>query len=128
MEKVFCEQCGKECIPDGVGTGYGVKYKTKRKICYACCGINDYKRLENMKIGDKAVYYLNVYLSEKKGEQACVSNWCGTMKFPIHYVRKGFHNLAYVRRDVWFSYKGNKFHGTQYGNLSELCYIKRIKG
>lgn len=38
MEKVYCIKCGKECIPEGIGAGYGVMPETGEKVCYACCG------------------------------------------------------------------------------------------
>ena len=135
MEKVICSRCGKECIPDGVGTGYGVNSKGE-KICYECCGVLDYNALENMKVGERTAYYLTCkksifnwehYPKPVSSEDWSVENWCGTMKINV-YCKEGFHNIARIRRDVYFSYKGHNFWGTQYGNDSQICYIKRIKG
>ena len=117
---VICSQCGKECKPDGCGTGYGENIKGE-KICYDCCGKNDYESLANLKVGEKTAYYLS-----KKNGNYTVTNWPGTMRINVH-CSEGFHNIAGVRRDVHFSYKGHNFWGVQYGDDSEICYIKRIK-
>jgi hypothetical protein len=135
MEKIFCSRCGKECVSDGFGTGYGENSKTHEKFCYDCCGVLDYKALEDMKVGERTAYYLTCDKKTLRWEHYprpvtsvnwSVQNWCGTMKINV-YCKEGFHNIARVRRDVYFSYKGHRFWGTQYGNDSEICYIKRIK-
>ena len=121
-EKVICSRCGKECVPDGVGTGYGIVPDTQEKVCYSCCGKMDERTLMNLKFGEKTV----LYLSENKNGDWYVTNWPGTLKFKV-WAKEGHHNIARVRRDVWFTMRGHYFHGTQYGNNSELCYIKRVK-
>ena len=138
MEKVICSQCGKECIGDGVGTGYG-KNRKGEKFCYECCGKNDLAELENLKIGERVCQYLHIenqikgckyrggYCNSHWGESYEIRNWPGTLKIKA-YGNIGYHNMAYVQRNVWFNIGDKKYHGVQYGNDSEICYIKRIKG
>lgn len=118
MEKIFCAECGKECGPDG----YGIAPITEKKICYSCCGKMDERALMNLKLGEKTI----LYLSQDENGDWNVTNWPGTLKFKV-WAKEGRHNIAKVRRDVWFTVRGHYFHGTQYGNSSELCYIKRVK-
>lgn len=113
-----CSQCKKEIISNGISTGYGIDPQTNNKICYECCGINDLKKLQTCKIGDRFVYYLS------KGK---VINWPSTMVITPYYFRVGKHNIARKRTDVWFTVNGNKFWGVNYGDNSEILYITRIK-
>ena len=129
MEKVFCSECGKECTPIKLGlenvsgTGYGISPTTGEKICYACCGKRDERELMGLQLGEKIVLYLH---KDKVSGGWHVTNWPGTLNYRV-WVKEGRHNIARVRRDVWFSVRGHNFHGTQYGDSSELCYIKRVK-
>jgi len=133
MEKVICAICGKECLSDGFGTGYGIDSKTNQKICYDCCGKQDYKFLDEMKVGDKALFYLRVnkrsfdFFGKQCTEESYeVINWPGTMRISAN-GKIGKHNIAGIRRDVWFYRNGKEFHGIQYGNYSEICHIRRNK-
>lgn len=123
-KKFTCDQCGetKEPAIDSISTGYGTD-KDNKKICFTCCGINDLSKLENAKIGDRFTYYL----INRDGKHF-IENWPGTMSIRIHYVRKGKHNIAGSRYDFWFGYKGNNFHGIQYGNFTQIAHIKTVKG
>lgn len=116
-EKVFCYECGKECVSEfAVGVGYGIDHNG-HKICYECCGKHDRKRLLELKPKEKYCLYLN---------GTHVINWPGTLKIKVN-PKVGGHNIARVRRDVWFDLEGKKFHGVQYGDSSEILYIEVIK-
>ena len=121
-EKVFCHECGCECKPDGIFAGYGTD-KDGNKFCYECCGKHDKQELENMKIGEKTIQYLH----KDDENKWWVVNFPSSLKLRIWMVHEGRHNIAGIRRDVWFDFNGNNFHGVQYGNFSELCYIRRVK-
>jgi hypothetical protein len=57
-----------------------------------------------------------------------VTNWPGTLSFNVFEIKESRHNIAGVRRDVWF--KDNSqltWHGVQIGNFSQLCHCKRLK-
>ena len=119
MEKVYCSKCGKECKPDGVATGYGVISETDDKICYTCCGELDKQRLLKAKPGDKFCFYRAGDI--RRGYY--VSNWPGSFKVRV-YPRKGRHNIAKVRYDFWFKFGSREFHGVQYGNNTQIAYIR----
>lgn len=111
----ICSRCGKICVSDGCGTGYG-KTTEGAIVCYDCCGKEDKKSLLSLKKGEK--YYL--YLSDGH-----LTNWPGTLKIKVT-PKIGRHNMAGVRRDVWFSLEDKNFHGVQYGDMSEICYIQAV--
>lgn len=115
-----CHQCKENKVHNSdLSTGYATN-KAGDKICYACCGINDAKELEDMIIGGKTVQYMNPNAKE-------ISNWPSTLIIPLNYIRVGRHNIAGKRYDTWFTFKGNNFHAVQYGNNTQIVHIKRIK-
>ena len=118
---VICSRCGKECISDGFGTGYGEL--NGKKYCYACCGELDSDTLAKLKPGEK-VY---LYLAEGKEYLPEVINWPGTLRIKCCARKNGNHNIAGIRRDVWFKHRGKNFHGVQYGNSSEICHVQVVK-
>lgn len=120
METIYCSKCGAECKPNGAGTGYGVTQAGER-ICYKCCGEMDRERLLNAKPGEKSFLYLTV----SEGE-SYLSNWPGTLKIQV-YPKRGKHNIAGRRYDVWFSFGAHEFHGVNYGENTQICHIKRLK-
>jgi hypothetical protein len=113
-----CSQCKKHIIHEStISTGYG-RNDRDEKVCFECCGINDGNQLKNLPIGGKmALYYSKGY----------VTNWPSTLKISAPYATKGQHNMAGTRTDVDFYYRGNKYHGTQYGQMNEILRIKRVK-
>ena len=117
--KVVCADCGKECIPDGCTTGYGID-KDDRKICFACCGENDRKRLET---DDR----IDLYLTKNDAGEYTVSNWPGTLKIRCGTPRKGRHNIARTRYDVWFKAGGHEWHGVQYGENTQIVRCQKLK-
>lgn len=100
-------------------TGYGLD-KDNNKICFACCGIKD---AEEMDKTGKATLYLT------KGSDSIwyVSNWPGTLKIRVQYQRKGHHNIAGNRYDVWFTFNDSTWHGVQYGEMTQICHCRRTK-
>lgn len=125
MEEVkVCHVCGKTIEPSrNGGTGYGVD-KEKHIICYDCCTKLELDHLNSLKVGEKTTLYLS---KSKEDDKYYVSNWTSGFSIPVKKHSIGEHNMAGIRRDVWFEYNNHYFHGTQYGNFSELCHIKRIK-
>jgi hypothetical protein len=76
--------------------------------------------LELIRFGDAALY-----LDMDRRE---VINWSGTVRFPIRRVRKGRHNVARVRHDVWFNGPdGFVWHGVLYGMNTQVVHCKRTK-
>jgi hypothetical protein len=56
-----------------------------------------------------------------------VTNWPGSLRFNA-FVRRGRHNLAGTRYDLWFTGPENTlWHGVQYGDQTQVCHCKRLK-
>jgi hypothetical protein len=104
-------------VTTGITTGYGYD-KHNHKVCFECCGENDKKELTNLKPGQKFFLYLT-------GNK--LTNWPGTLEINNLHVRKGHHNIARTRYDVWFVFSGNTYHGVQYGENTQVCHITRVK-
>lgn len=94
------------------------------KTCFECCGKQDMADLLALPVGGRSYLYLT---KDDKG-QWIVSNWPGTLKIAVPAPRKGRHNIARTRYDVWFSLEGAHFHGVQYGEWTQICHVRRIKG
>lgn len=88
------------------------------KICKTCSGEYWEKLLSNLPKQSKITLYLH------NNE---VSNWTGTFKKKIGYVKESWHNIGGKRYDFWFSVGNNKFHGFQIGNLNEIAHCKVLK-
>jgi hypothetical protein len=99
---------------DSCTTGYGVD-RNGRTACYACCALND---KQSMRDTGRAVLYL-------VNDDSEVTNWPGSLRLHVYHARKGRHNIAGSRTDVWFQFEGSEWHGTQYGEWSELCHCKK---
>ena len=116
-EKEICCVCGKSIHGDGIGTGHGID-EHGNKVCYECCGKRDAEQLAALEPGTPMYLYLS-------GEY--VTNWPGTLKIRIIGQRTGRHNIAGTQTNVWFRYGGRNYHGTQYGNDSEICRVTALK-
>jgi len=114
-----CADCGLEKVHiDSHTTGYGID-KQGCLVCYSCCGKRDWA---DMSATGRAV----LYLTEEGAGGMVVSNWPGTLKFRVHHMRTGSHNLAGQRVDVWFiDLDGREWHGVNYGHNSQLCHCRR---
>lgn len=113
-----CHVCHvtKPCQSNG-GTGYGADMDGNL-ICYACCGDEDARQLRET---GRACLYLGA-------SRTTVSNWPGSFRLPVYASRKGRHNIAQTRYDVWFRFEGLKYHGVQLGEWSAICRVRRVKG
>lgn len=116
-----CKNCGCTITTSegDVGTGYALS-EAGDITCYKCCAESEKQyMIENGRIDLYAVVGDN-YAVE-------VTNWPGTLRFPVKYLKIGKHNIAKVRRDVWFDFDGYVWHGVQYGNSSEVCHCRKTK-
>jgi hypothetical protein len=118
-----CGDC-KQVKPVGMngGTGYGYfgDKPRARPICYECCGIRE---REAMIRDGKACLYLS-----KDGDGWKITNWPGTLVIKTRWVRKGSHNIARTRYDVWFTGPdGKQWHGVNIGENSQVCRCRRLK-
>lgn len=114
-----CDECG-EAKPlfnansVSISTGYA-RYAQDRMVCYECCGKLEAAELQKTGKGC-------LYLTDKT-----LSNWPGTLKIPVHYMKTGRHNMAGRRYDVWFTFQGAEWHGVQYGDNTQICRVRRLK-
>lgn len=113
----LCSSCWQQLpVQTNGGTGYGVSHEDGL-ICYSCCGKRD---TDDMKETGRAVLYLS-------GNE--VTNWPGTLRFPISHIKRSFHNFAgrNGRADFWFTALGKTWHGVNIGN-SQIARCKALKG
>lgn len=108
--------CGHPASAHGKNTtGYGTDREGKR-YCYDCCAEID---RQDMIATGKATLYLSGWE---------VTDWTGHLRFQAGTVRKGRHNMAWVRYDVWFlGPDGHEWHGVQYGDNTQICHCRRTK-
>lgn len=122
----LCTVCNveKPANTDGITTGYGIN-RDGSKVCYECCAEID--KAEMVKHGTIVLYLTYDEKMVQYGDGK-VSNWPASLEFKAR-VKKGKHNMAGNRYDVWFRDHTNRlWHGVQYGDNSQLCYCKRLKG
>jgi hypothetical protein len=108
-----CEQV-KPVQTEG-GTGYALQ-DNGAPVCYACCAELD---KEYMREHGK----ISLYLADRD-----VTNWPGSLRFPVWSIKKSPHNIARWRYDAWFNGPdGHVWHGVQYGENTQLIHCKRTK-
>ena len=111
--------CGHEATPKGAhDTGYGIDAEG-RKHCYACCGARE---REAMKASGTAFLYL-----DGPEDAPYVSDWPGSFKIPVLAMKRGRHNVASIRTDVWFIFNGARWHGSRMGDNGTYVRCRRIK-
>ncbi len=114
-----CSQCGEHKIHENnISTGYGID-KEGNKVCFDCCGKNDMEILKNLPKGEKMCLYLDT-------KQMYITNWPGSLKLKVWSIRKGRHNIAGNRYDTWFNLGKQNYHAVQYGDMTQICHIKKV--
>lgn len=119
------------------GTGYGVT-PDGRRICYECCIERDKEAMR--RYGRATLYMTRDYApdnyaggtypqADRNGRRyrAIVTDWTGLLRFPAGDKRGG-HNMTGVRYDVWFTFEGQTWHGVSYGDNTQVCHCRRVKG
>jgi len=100
-------------------TGYGVTDNGERH-CYECCAKMDREFMDSNK-------KITLYLVERDGK-FFIENWAGSLSYKVQFSKKGGHNIAGSRLDVWFNdHHRRQWHGVQYGNNTQLCHCKKLK-
>jgi len=135
----YCGSC-KECFPTSF-TRYGETAEGKIR-CFTCCAEEDKAQMDRLHMDhtDKMFMYLTHLpfpMRNDRGAQKWImgtavagtlTNWPGTLSFPCR-VKIGRHNIARYRYDVWFTdHNGNEWHGVQYGENTQICRCRKIKG
>ncbi len=106
-------------------TGYATFGGSNAKVCFACCGLRDAAYMA--KHGKNTMYLTLKQLPGDNFKSWQVTNWPGTLAITVSMRRKGRHNIAGCRYDVWFRFQGRDWHGVQYGDNTQLCRVKRLK-
>lgn len=116
----YCHHCNRvKSHQSNFTVGYGID-QAGNKTCFDCCAIID---RDQMIDEGRIILYL-----DESGNKMHVTNWPGTLRFEVLSYRRGRHNIAGNRTDVWFrGPDGKVWHGVQYGNRSQLCHCGRTK-
>jgi hypothetical protein len=101
-------------------TGYG-KDANGKTFCYACCAKND--KAQMIRDG-RATLYLT---AEKETNRFAVTNWPGSLSFPVGSIKTGRHNIARTVTTAYFSGPdGKTWSARQYGDMSDLAHCRRL--
>ena len=112
--------CGHLPSTSSATAGYGHDAQGKT-YCYDCCAKRE---LDSMRQTGKATLYLTTRSDGKR----IVSDWPGHLSFPVHHETRGHHNIAGTRYDVWFTVDSRPWHGTQYGDMTQIVHCRRTRG
>lgn len=125
-----CFNCKKEIVRNSMGTGYAID-NNNHKICYDCCAEVD---RQTMRKQGKIILYFVKTKKESPIPNGSpfwvpeITNWPGTLRIPVLNVRTGHHNIAEKRYDVYFMFEGKNWHGITYGDNTQVCHCKVLKG
>lgn len=122
---MLCD-CGHEESPhESITRGYGTD-KDGKTHCYACCA--DQERAWMRERG-RSILYLTHHPFPQAGypyTDGELTDWPGQLRFAC-LVKRGRHNIAGSRYDVWFRFEGHEWHGVQYGEHTQICHVRRLK-
>lgn len=125
MKNANCHNCGAELQANQRPGGLG--YATSETddganlfACYDCCALID--KFAMGWVG-RAVLYLT---EDAKGR--AVTNWPGTLRFPVISYSVGKHNMGRRRYDVsFYGPDRHVWHGIVIGENTQICSAKRTK-
>lgn len=123
--QTLCD-CGHVATAGKFTTGFGIIENGQWPLtqCFECCGKQDAETLRSTSTGAKVATTL--YLSKNDADAWEVSNWPGTLKIAVDYVKKSGHNWCNVdRRDVWFTFAGFRFWGKNIGD-NQILRVQRV--
>ena len=120
MDEKKCTTCGGGPSPHSdITDGWGYD-EDRNPYCYKCCANRD---VAGMKENGRAT----LYYVERDGRWF-VTNWPGSLSFPVTYRKSGRHNIAGTRDDYWFhGPDGHVWHGYTLGNFTQVAHCKRTK-
>ena len=123
-----CDICNKDRAPlvsdygknRPMFSGYGVD-RENRKVCHACAAKHD--RAAMIRDGRTTLY-----LCESETRRADrVTNWPGSLSFPVAYWTEGRHNIA--GRTITAYFKGPRntwWSARNVGNNTQIAHCKRL--
>lgn len=122
----LCSVCGQHIEVDtlnSITTGYGCNDKHE-PVCFACCAETDRKYMQEH--GRISLYLIGTMSSKGVSHRVC--NWPDSLSYPVLHHTTGRHNIAGTRYDVWFKDEvGAYWHGTRYGQNTDVVHCKRVK-
>jgi len=122
QDRIMCD-CGHlESEHSEHTRGYG-RDEQGKTYCYACCAERD---REQMRKDGRTTLYL-VKETRNGLHLHKLTNWPGSLEIGVNYYRRGHHNIARTRYDVWFTFEGDEWHGVQYGEMTQICHCRRLK-
>lgn len=125
-----CEMCGRELAPEKSTTGYGLR--DGKKYCFTCCAELDKRDLRETGVLQGYITYRQKPTSGSYGteylEDGAFTNWPGSFRLPVAYVKKSFSAAGGIRTDFWVMFEGRRYHGTNYGYSSQIATIRLVKG
>lgn len=111
-----------DCGHPGHYCTFGDSDKT---VCDVCSMRVELGRM--LKEGKTCLYLSRVH-NDLNQERYKLTNWPGTLEFPVMGWSKGKHNIAGSRIDVWFRGPDYKvWWGVQYGDNTQLAHCRRTK-
>lgn len=123
--------CGHpESEHSAITRGYG-KTAEGKKHCYECCAKQD--RESMLRLGKTCLYLTIDTEVNSHGSNQWVhgdhklTNWPGSFEIKIKCLKKGNHNIAGNRYDLWFEFEGGQWWGVQYGDNTQIAHCKRLK-
>ena len=128
METLTCGHAPSE--HSSFATGYGSD-NDGNTYCYDCCA--DRERASMTETGSATLCLVESPNPKKIGSDGTmpdveITDWAGKLRFRPGTMRKGQHNMARTRTDVWFrGPDGREWHGVQYGENSQVLHCKRSK-
>jgi hypothetical protein len=131
----YCHHCNRvKSYKSDITSGYALDHDNN-KVCFDCCAVIDRESMIDR--GDSKSLPLYLAKASRPPLKLCpeesystyeVTNWCGTLRFKCGQPRKGRHNIAGSRHDVWFhGPDGHVWHGVQFGEWTQVCHCKRTK-
>jgi hypothetical protein len=132
--------CGHTYVPVPTGAFGAIGYSVDpggRKICYQCVAALDRQTMIETGHSQNLPLYLTRtqvvvgagHSSGKvRGGTWEVTDWPGSLRFPVERLSEGKHNIAGTRTDAWFwGPDDHLWHGTQYGEWTQVIHCKRTK-
>lgn len=138
----FCDRCGVtfQSYTPGSSVSNFAYTRDNRMVCVKCCA-----ELEKayMRTHDKIVLYFQsfqhryqtdytrknkIYIIGGHGDvMGELTDAMGNKIVDLYYIDRGKHNIAGRRYDFRFMFEGRTWHGTVYGDNSDLAYCRRLK-
>lgn len=121
IHQFICSRCQQEVTHESdFSTGYGINDKGE-KSCFACCG--DIDRDHMVRDGKTTLY-----LTNNPAGTSTLSNWPGTLLFPLTHKWTGRHNFG--GKVTYFRFIGPDkaiWSGRQMGAQNEIAHCRRTK-